>query len=330
MKIAVLSFMIAATAFIAQAQTTLTIYSARQEQLIKPLLDYYTMQTGNKTILHTDSAAALLKKILAEGANSPADILITVDAGNLWQAANDGVFTAVDSPILKANIPSYLRDPNNLWFGLSMRARTIVYNKSKVKPSELSTYQDLGNSKWAGKLCLRTSQNVYNQSLVATFISHYGASETMNIVKSWVANQAAAPFSNDNQVINAIANGQCDLGVVNTYYLGRLVNETPKLDVTVFWPDQSGHGVHVNASGAGVVKTSKNKAAAIKFLETMASDPAQKIFTDIDFEYPANNKIKPNPVIAAWGDFKPDYINVSEAGRLQKEAILLMDKLGYK
>ncbi|MDP2154494.1 MAG: extracellular solute-binding protein, partial [Sulfuricella sp.] len=198
------------------------VYSARNEQLIKPMFDAYTKETGVRIKFVTDKEGALLQRLKAEGENTPADMLITVDAGNLWEAAREGSLKPVQSKVLASNIPAHLRDPGNQWFGLSVRARTIFFNNQKVKPAELSTYEDLGSPKWKGRLCLRTSKKVYNQSLVAMMIAEHGEAKTEQIVRSWVANLAAAPASNDNAVMEAIAAGQGDVGIVNTYYFGRL------------------------------------------------------------------------------------------------------------
>ena len=211
------------SAALAPAADELVVYSARNEQLIKPLFDAYTKETGTPIKFLTGSESALLEKLKTEGAATPADILITVDAGNLWLAASQGVLAKVKSKTLDANIPKHLRDPDGRWYGFSVRARTIVYNTNKVKPSDLSTYEDLADSKWKGRLCLRTSKKVYNQSLTAMLIAQHGEKKTEELVKGWVANLAVEPFSNDTKVMEAIAAGQCDVGIVNTYYYGRLM-----------------------------------------------------------------------------------------------------------
>lgn len=306
------------------------VYSARQEQLIKPVFDVYTKDTGVQIKFITDAAGPLLQRLLAEGKHTPADLLITVDAGNLWQAAERDLLLPVESPVLAANIPDHLKDPKGRWFGLSIRARTIVYNTLNVKPSDLSTYEDLGSPKWKKRLCLRTSKKVYNQSLVAMMISELGLQKTEAIVKSWVGNLATDVFSNDVMVMEAIAAGRCDVGLVNTYYFGRLKVKYPDIPLALFWPNQQDRGVHVNISGAGVVKHSKHPKAAIKLLEWLSTPEAQKLFADVNMEYPANDAVKPDPRVAAWGTFKPDLINVSKAGELQSEAVKLMDRVGYR
>jgi iron(III) transport system substrate-binding protein len=257
-------------------------------------------------------------------------MLITVDAGNLWEAAREGSLKPVQSKVLASNIPAHLRDPGNQWFGLSVRARTIFFNNQKVKPTELSTYEDLGSPKWKGKLCLRTSKKVYNQSLVAMMIAEHGEAKAEQIVKSWVANLATDPFPDDTKMLEAIAAGQCDVGIANTYYFGRLIEKKPGLPLGIFWPNQKQNGVHVNVSGAGITQHAKHEKEAIKLLEWLSSEMAQNLFADVNLEYPANPAVKSDPVVAAWGQFKQNPVNVAKAGELQAAAVRLMDRAGYK
>ena len=307
----------------------LVVYSARKEHLIKPVFEQYTKETGVKIKYITDKAPVLLQRIKAEGGNTPADVLITVDAGNLWHAANEGILHPVTSDTLTSNIPSHLRDPGNRWFGLSLRARTIVYNTDRVKSDELSTYEDLASPEWKKRLVLRTSKKVYNQSLVAMLIKEHGEKETAEIVKGWVDNLSAPPFSNDTKTMEAIIAGQGDVGIVNTYYYGRLLKKDPSIPIALFWPNQSSGGVHVNVSGAGVVAASKNKTEAIAFLEWLSTKNAQQIFADVNMEYPVNPDVTVNPAVASWGFFKQNKINLANAGEKQAEAIQLMDRVGY-
>ena len=310
------------------------VYSARNEQLIKPLFDAYTQETGVAVKFVTDKEGPLMARLKAEGKNTPADLFMTVDAGNLWQAANEGLLQPVKSKILQANIPDHLHDPDNEWFGLSVRARTIVYNKNTVKSGELSTYEDLASPKWKDRLCLRTSKKVYNQSLVAMMMWEHGEAKTEDILKGWVSNLATAPFPDDTKAMEAVAAGQCDVTVVNTYYYGRLMEKKPNLPLGIFWPNQTlknkAAGVHVNVSGAGVTKHAKNPQGAIKLLEWLSSAKAQNLYADVNLEYPANAQVQPDKVVTAWGSFKHNLINVSEAGKLQAKATMLMDRVGYK
>ncbi len=306
------------------------VYSARNEQLIKPMFDAYTKETGTKIKFITDKEGALLQRLKAEGENTPADMLITVDAGNLWEAAREGSLRPVQSKVLTANIPAHLRDPGNQWFGLSVRARTIFFNTQKVKPAELSTYEDLGSPKWKGRLCLRTAKKVYNQSLVAMMIAEHGEARAEQVVKSWVANLATDPFPDDTKMLEAIAAGQCDVGIANTYYFGRLVEKKPGLPLGIFWPNQKQNGVHVNVSGAGITKHAKHEKEAIKLLEWLSSDKAQNLFADVNLEYPVNPAVKPDAAVSAWGAFRQNPLNLAKAGELQAAAVKLMDRAGYK
>ena len=321
-----LALMVAAPAF----ANELVVYSSRADNLLKPVVAEYEKKTGTKVQLVGGQAGPLMEKIRAEGSNTPADVFITVDGGNLWQATQMGLLRPINSPTLKANIPASLRDPKNQWYGLSVRARTIFYNTNKVKPAELSSYAALADAKWKGRLCLRTSNNVYNQSLVGTMIANLGAVKTEQIVKGWVANLAAPPFANDTAMLEAIGAGRCDVGIANTYYYGRLMNKQPNLPIGIFFADQQGKGTHVNVSGAGVTKFSKRPAEAQKFIEWLSGSEAQNLFADLNHEYPANPKVKPDPKVAKWGSFKQDVINVSVAGSNQKRAVMLMRKAGYK
>lgn len=308
----------------------LVVYSARKEYLIKPLFDTYSAKTGVAIKYVTGKAGALLERLKAEGARTPADLIITVDAGNLWKAAADGILQPVDSSILKANIPAHLRDPENRWFGLSVRARTIVYNKDRVSPSELKSYVSLGESKWKGRLVLRTSKKVYNQSLVASLIVEKGETEAEKTVASWIDNLSIAPFSNDTKALKAVIAGVGDVTVVNTYYFGRLLKKDPQIPLAIFWPNQTGSGVHVNVSGAGITTHAGNREGAVKFLEWLSSEEAQGTFASLNLEYPAHPAVKPDPLVASWGEFKGNPMNVAKYGEYQAQAIKLMDRVGYK
>ena len=316
----------------AAAPAELVVYTSRNEQLVKPLFDRYTEETGIKVTYLTDKAPPLMERLKAEGSRTPADVLITVDAGNLWQAANLDLLQPIESPVLEANIPDNLQDPDNRWFGLSVRARTIIHNPTRAPADTLSTYEALAGPEWKGRLCLRTSGAVYNQSLVATMMATLGAEETERVVRGWVDNLAAAPMANDNAVIEAIAAGRCDVGITNTYYLGRALKQDAELPVTVFWPNQAdgGRGVHVNVSGAGVVKHSDQPEAAQAFIEWLSGGTAQELFAGENLEYPANPGIPMADLIKGWGEYRADLINVSQAGAMQAEAVKLMDRAGYR
>lgn len=305
------------------------VYSSRKAHLIKPLFEQFTKESGIQVKFQTGDAPALMQKIKTEGAKTPADIFMTVDVGNLWHAANQDIFQPIESKVLEANIPSHLRDPENKWFGLSLRARTVVYNADKVKSSEISTYEGLADKKWEKKLCLRTSKKVYNQSLVAMMIARDGSDKVENTIKGWVGNLAAPVFSSDTNLIKAIEAGQCDIGIVNTYYFGRYQQEKPDTKLKLFWPNQESSGVHMNISGAGLTKHAKSKENAVKLLEWLSSEKAQKEFAGINMEYPVNPKVESVDSVKAWGEFKGDKMDMINAGKYQTTAIKVMDKANY-
>ena len=306
------------------------VYSSRKEHLIKPLFDRFTAETGIQVTYLTDKAGPLIQRLKAEGRRTPADMLITVDAGNLWQAAENDVLAPVESEVLNANVPASLRDPQGRWFGLSKRARTIVYSTERVKPEDISSYEDLADAKWKGRLCLRTSKKVYNQSLVATLIARHGEDKAEQIVRGWVNNLAVAPFSNDTKTMEAVLAGQCDVAIVNTYYFGRMQKKNPQIALALAWPNQQTSGVHINVSGAGITKHAKHPEAALKLLEWLSSETAQGDFAGLNMEYPVNPAVSPVEQVQAWGEFAGDELNVNEAGRLQADAIRLMDRAGYR
>lgn len=308
----------------------LVVYTSRKEHLIKDIFNRYSKESGVEIKYKTGKAPALIQTLKAEGKNTAADLFMTVDAGNLWHAANKDLLAPIESQILKTNVPKHLRDEKNRWFGLSIRARTLVYNTKKTNSTELSSYEDLASEKWKGRLCLRTSKKVYNQSLVAMLIDQLGEKKTEEIVKGWVKNTVEI-FSNDTSVIKAVASGQCDVGIVNTYYFGRLMKKDPSLPVKIFWPNQKSYGVHINISGAGVTKHSKNKNEAKKFLEWLASEQAQNKYAQINMENAILDKVEQAEEVKSWGSFKPnESFSLSKAGQLQARAIKLMRRANYK
>ena len=336
-KISILSLLLISTfsvsissAVMASSDENLTVYSTRKEHLIKPLFDAFTAKTGIKVAYLTGKGGALIERIKLEGKRTKADIFMTVDAGNLWYASTQNLFQAVDSELIKSNIPSHLRDPDGLWTGLSVRARTIIYSTERVDPNELSTYQDLANAKWEGRLCLRTSKKVYTKSLVSSLIYHDGIEKTTEVVKGWVKNLAATPHAEDVHIMTSILAGQCDVGIVNSYYFGRLQAEDPNVPLKLFWANQDSSGTHVNISGAGIVKHSSSPSEALELLEFLSSIEAQKIYVGLNKEYPASQKLKADNLIAVWGDFNQDKMNLSVAGEKQAESVSLMQREGYK
>lgn len=323
-------FLVAGLSACAPEPNQLVVYSSRVEELIKPLFDRYTAETGTTVTFVTDDAGPLIERLAAEGANSPADILLTVDAGQLWFAAERGLLQPVDSPVLAANIPESYRDPGNRWFGFSLRARTIFYSPERVDPATLSTYADLADPKWRGKLCMRTSRQIYNQSLVAMMIAELGEQRTEEIVRGWVENLATDVFTSDTRLLEAIAAGQCDVGLANTYYYGRMVRDNPDVAVKLFWPDQEGSGVHVNVSGAGMAAHARNAEEARRFLEWLSGEEAQGMFAASNLEFPVSAAVPADPIVAAWGTFRQNPVNVAKAGELQADAVRLMDRVGYR
>lgn len=324
---------VATLAQAAQPQAV-TVYSSRIEALLKPTLDEYTKQTGVKINLLTDRGGSLSERLAAEGASSPADVLITVDVGNLWSAAERGLLQKIDSPTLNANVPANFRDAGSRWWGLSQRERTIFYAADRVKPEQLSTYEDLADPKWKGKLCLRTSKQAYTQSLVAMLIAKHGVEKAEAITKGWVANLAGDVFTNDNSLLKAIAAGQCDVGIANTYYFGRILAKEPDFNkqVKLFWANQGKDegGTHVNLSGAGVVKHAKNPEGARKLLEWLSSAKVQTAYTHGTYESPINKQAEADPIVKAWGKFTPSSLNAGDIGSHQAEAIKLLDRVGYR
>jgi iron(III) transport system substrate-binding protein len=313
-----------------RASSELVVYSSRNEQLIKPMFDRYTQETGQAIRFVTDDAGPLIERLAAEGKNSPADLLITVDAGDLWHAAERGLLRPIESSVLTEDIPERLRDSQGRWFGISVRARTIVHSTERVKPEELSSYEALADEKWRGRLCLRTSKSVYNQSLVAMMIAAHGEERTEQIVRGWVANLATEPFSNDTRLMEAIIAGQCDVGIVNTYYFGRLQRDRGEIPIQLFWAQLADGGVHVNISGAGVTAASDRAEDAQKFLEWLSAPEAQALFAGSNLEYPANPAVAADPLVARWGTFRASELNVAKAGELQASAVRLMDRAGFR
>ncbi len=314
----------------------LNLYSARHYSTDNAIYQNFTDQTGIRINLVEADADQLIERIRSEGANTPADVLITVDAGRLWRADQQGLFERVNSRTLNQAIPASLRDPEGQWFGFSRRARVIMYNKERVNPATLSTYEDLVNARWRGKILVRTSSHVYNQSLTGSIIQAAGPRAAESWARGLVANFARPPEGNDTAQIRALAAGQGDLAIVNTYYLPRLAKSNNPEEqavaqkVGVFFPNQRNRGTHVNISGGGVLKTSRNKAAAIRFLEHLVSRQSQDIFARSNNEYPVVAGVSLDPVLASYGTFRADAMNAATYGRLNPQALQIMDRAGWR
>lgn len=310
------------------------LYSSRHYQTDEALYEQFTKQTGIKVNVIQAGGSDLIQRLQREGRNSPADVFLTEDAGVIGRAEAAGLLQAVKSPVLEAAIPANLREPDGNWFGFTQRARVIMYHKDRVQPAQLSTYEDLADAKWKGKILIRSSNNAYNQSLVASLIHEDGAAKAEAWAKGIVANMARPPRGGDRDQITALLAGEGDLAISNTYYFGHLISGSPKGTydkIGVFFPNQNGRGAHVNVSGGGVTRYAPNKDNAIKFLEFLSTAEAQKNFAEANFEYPVRQGVPMSPVIAAWGtDFKRDPLNVGVLAKLNGEAVRLMDRAGWK
>jgi iron(III) transport system substrate-binding protein len=319
----------------ASAAGEVNIYSARHYPADEQLFALFTEQTGIAVNQIKGTGSELMERIKLEGEQSPCDLFVTVDAGNLWRAQDQGIYQSVSSAELEKHIPANLREPTGLWFSFAKRARVFVYDTTKVKADELSTYEDLASEKWKKRILIRSSNNIYNQSLVASMIHNDGAEAAQKWCNGIVANMARDPEGGDTDQIKALIAGEGDIAVSNTYYFARMLSgdddalKQKLASCKIFFPNQATRGTHVNVSGAGVAKYSPNKDNAIKFLEFMISPEAQAIFAGANFEYPVREGAEQAAVIASWGDFKEDEINVVELGRNNAEAVKLMDRAGW-
>lgn len=312
------------------------IYSARQENLIKPILDIFTERTGVTVNLVTGSADELIQRLTLEGDNSPADMLIAEDVGRLYRAKEAGVLQTVESAAINDIIPAQYRDSEGYWYGLTLRSRVIIYDKTRVNPASLSTYADLADPKWDNKICVRSSGNIYNQSLVASMISRNGVEATEAWATGLVANFARPPQGGDREQISAVAAGQCDLAISNTYYFGGMLKSTNEAErkaaeaVAVFFPDQNGNGAHMNISGAGITKAAKNRDAAVQLMEFLAGEEAQAWYAEVNNEFPVRADVPASELLQSWGTFKADNLALEELGIHNAEAVRLMDRAGWQ
>ena len=333
----VLALIVAFSAPAVAQETILNLYSSRHYQTDEALYSKFTKATGIKLNRIEAGEDPLIERLRNEGASSPADVLITVDAGRLWRAEQAGLFQPIESKVLAARLPDHMRTPNNQWFGFSARARIIVYNKAAVKAADVQNYEDLADPKMKGKVCTRSGSHVYNLSLMSALIAHWGEAKAEQWARGMVANFARAPKGGDTDQIRAVAAGECGVAISNSYYYVRLLASDKPEDrkviesTGIIWPNQKSFGTHMNVSGAGVVRHAKHRDAAIKYLEYLASDEAQSYFAEGNNEWPVvkgaplNNK-----ALASLGTFKMDTLNISALGKNQPVAQKIFDRVGYK
>ena len=320
----------------ASAPTVVNVYSARHYDVDDALFERFTEQTGIEVNVLEGKSDELIERIKSEGETSPADVFITVDAGRLWRAEQAGIFQPVSSPVLEENVPASLRHPDGLWFGLTKRARVLIYNVDTVDPAELSTYEALAEPQWAGRVCVRSSGNIYNQSLLGSLVETIGLEATETWAEGLVNNFARDPDGGDVNQIKAVAAGQCDVAIANHYYWARLAksddpdNQTVIENTAIFFPNQEDRGTHVNISGAGMVAGTDHGESAIAFLEFLVSPDAQQVFANSNNEYPVVDGVAMDPVVSELGDFKVDEVNVSAYGRNNPEVVKLADRVGWK
>ena len=303
------------------------VYSARSygaEEAYKR----FAKQTGIEVKFLNGNDAELRERLQAEGADSKADVYLTVDVANLALAAQQGLLQPTSSQVVAGAVPAALRDPQTRWFGLSQRARPVLFNTARVRPEEVPSYESLADPKWKGRVCLRTSTSPYTQSLTASFLAHKGPEATKRLLEGWMANEPQI-LANDIEIVRTIAAGGCDVGITNHYYLARELAANPQLPVGLAWPEQGGTGVHVNISGAGITQSADNVAGATRFLEWLATE-GQSLFVDGNFEYPVNPSVQPAEALRRFGSFRTDELNVGELGRYNAEAVRLLTEVGYR
>jgi iron(III) transport system substrate-binding protein len=319
-----------------QEEEIVNVYTHRHYEADQQLFDRFSEQTGIKVNVVSASADELIQKLELEGTGSPADVLITVDAGRLHRAEEKDLLQTINSDVLNENIPSKFNSPNNKWFGLTYRARILAYSKERVNPSELSTYEDLADDKWKGRILTRSSENIYNQSLLASMLEAHGEEATTEWARKILSNMARSPKGNDRDQVKAVASGEGDVAIVNTYYIGIMLNDANVEEkraaekVGIFFPNQADRGTHINVSGAGVTKYAPNKENAIKLLEFLSGEEAQSLLADINFEYPVNPNVEHSSLLKNWGDFRSDDINLYKLGAKNQEAVMIFDRVGWK
>ncbi len=319
-----------------KAEDTLTLYTHRHYDTDQEIFDQFKEETGIKIHVVNASADELIQRLENEGEQSPADLLISVDAGRLVRAKEKGLLKNFDSQFIEEKIPEHLQDSDNHWVGITKRARVIVYDKNEVDASELSTYEDLTHEKWNEQLLIRSSGNIYNQSLLASMVANLGKEDAEAWATGVMSNFARSPQGNDRDQVKAILAGEGNLAIVNTYYLGRLIHSADDLEaragnaVKVFFPNQDGRGTHINVSGIGIAKHSKNEQLATKFIEYLLSKDIQEKFARDNYEYPANPEAEISDLLKSWGTFKEDALPLQKLGELNREAVIIFDRIGWQ
>ena len=317
-------------------ESIVNLYSHRHYDVDQELYDRFYSQTGIKVNVVKAGADELIERLKNEGKNSPADVLLTVDAGRLFKARDLGLLQPVKSEVLDNSVPVHLRDPEGFWFGLTKRARVIAYHTDRVSPEDLSTYEDLTAPEWKGRIVVRSSSNIYNQSLMASLIAANGEEAAGRWAEELVANMARKPQGNDRDQVKAVAAGEADIAIINTYYLGKLLtSDNPEeveagKQVALFFPNQNGRGTHINVSGAGVTAYAPNRENAVRFLEFLTSVEAQEVYAQDNFEYPVRTDVASSEIVSSWGTFKEDTTNMSLLGKLNVQAVIEFDKAGWE
>lgn len=319
-----------------KSTTEVNVYTHRHYDTDKKLFAEFEKTTGIKVNVVKAGADELMNRMQTEGENSPADVLITVDAGRLVRAKTMNLLQAVSSETLQTQVPARYRDADNHWFGLTKRARIAAYSKERVKPTDLSTYQDLTNAKWKGRLLIRSSGNIYNQSLLASIIANQDEVTAKNWAAGMVVNMARPPKGNDRDQVKAIAQGTGDVAIVNTYYIGKLLTSDNEEErkagqaVGLAFLTHEGGGTHINVSGIGVAKHAPNKANAVKLIEFLTAKAAQTEFAAANFEYPVHPDITPSELLQSWGNFEEDGVDLSKLGEFNSAAVKIYDEVGWK
>ncbi len=318
-----------------QADGEVNLYSYRQPFLIEPLIDGFTKETGIKVNV-VFAKKGMLEKIRAAGANNPADAILTTDIGRLYALKQADVLSPVSSPELEANVPAHLRDPNGLWFGLTQRARIALVSKDRVKAGELTSYEDLAAPRFKGRICTRSGKHSYNVALIASMIAHLGDAKAKEWLQGVKANLARKPQGNDRAQAKAIFEGQCDVAIANNYYMGKMMTNDEKPEqkawaaaVDLIYLNQDGRGNHMNVSGAAVLKGAKHRDEAIKLIAYLSGDRAQKMYADMNHEYPVKAGVPYSELVQSWGPFKADTLNMEEIAKLRKRAAEMVNEVGF-